>query len=249
MSELLDAVISYEPVVSGVSVPLKSNIVITLSGVDYNEALLKEGFFLEGPSGDQWVGPGVLPLEYPEGIPYEDVRDILDSAVDLVTAVEAEVTVVTGVNTEIILNPTYPLQANTVYRANLTDVFREDGVTEVDGFVTWPFTTGTGSVEELPSDISTSILATTIQGSAAAVEATPLAVVKTTPADHAIQQDPSLEEIEIEFNKNIDPDSVSDSAITIVGLPVTDHPSASISSSGDLYKAVEIVGNKIKLKI
>lgn len=250
MSELLDAVISYEPVVSGVSVPLKSNIVITLSGLDYNEILLKEGFFLEEPSGDQWVGPGVLPFEYPEGIPYEDVRDILDSAVDLTAVVEAEVTV-TGVNgnTEITLDPIYPLKASTVYRANLTGVFREDGETEVDGFVTWPFTTGTGSVEELPSDISTSILATTIQGSIAAVEATPLAVVKTTPADHAIQQDPSLEEIEIEFNKNIDPDSVSADTISIVGLPVTDHPSVNISSSGDLYKAVEIVGNKIKLKI
>ena len=68
MSDLLDSVISYEPVVSGVSVPLRSNVIITLLGTDYDETSLLEGFFLEGPSGDQWVGPGILPLEYPKAV-------------------------------------------------------------------------------------------------------------------------------------------------------------------------------------
>lgn len=249
MSDLLDSVISYEPVVSGVSVPLRSNVIITLLGTDYDETSLLEGFFLEGPSGDQWVGPGILPLEYPEGIPDEDLRDILDSAVDLVVPIDATVTVVSGVNTVVTLNPTYPLQANTIYRVNLTDVLERDGITAVSGFISWPFTTGSGSIEELPVEISTSILASAPQGVSAALAVSALKVVKTTPSDHAIQQDPSLEEIEIEFNKDINANSVPGSAITVKGLPATDHPSANITSSGDLYKAIEVVGNKIKLKI
>jgi len=247
MSDLLNKVISYEPVVSGVSVPLASNIKIVLSGTDYDEVSLQEGFFIEGPSGPQYVGPGFIVSEYPDGIPNEDLRDILD-APNMTVPLEGTVTVVKGTNTEVTFDPTYPMKASSLHRANLTDVLdATSGV--IDGFITWPFTTGTGSIEELPEDISTSIIATTAQGSAAAIAEAPLTIVKTIPADHAIQQDPALEEIEIEFNKEINPSSVSADGIKVEGIPVTDHPSANISSSGDLYKAVEVVGNKVKLKI
>ena len=249
MSDLLNRVISYEPIVSGVSVPLKSNIIITLSGLDYDEDSLLEGFFLEGPSADRIVGPGFLTLEYPEGIPYEDTRDILDTDFDYTQIVETTATITTGIHTIITLEPTYPLNASSIFRANLTNILRNDGVTEVSGFVTWPFTTGTGSIEELPEDISSSVLATTVQASAGVVAAEPLKVIKTTPSNHAIQQLPSLEEIEIVFNKPLDATSVTSDRVVIQGIPATDHPNISISSSGTLYKAIEVDGTILKLKI
>ena len=248
MSALLDAVVSYEPVVSGVSVPLLSNIIIVLSGTDYDTTSLEEGFFLEGPTGDQFYGPGLIPLEYPEGIPAEDVQDILDTAADLTTIVDSTVTVTTGVNTTITLDPTYPLQASVEYNVNLTDVL-DAAEDTISGFVTWSFTTGTGSIEELPEDISTSVLATSIQASSAILSAAPLKILKTTPADHSVQNSPNLEEIEIEFNKAIDATSIDSASIKIEGLPVTDHPSSDVSSSGDLYRGVTVDGAVVTLKI
>lgn len=248
MSQLLNKVLSYEPIVSGVAVPLLSNITIVLDGVDYDSTSLEEGFFIEGPSGVGVFGIGGLKLEYPEGIPAECDRDIFDTSYEQAAPIGGTVTVVKDVNTTVTFNPTYPLAASVEHKANLTDVL-DDSLATISGFISWSFTTGTGSIESLPEEISSSILSTTSMGIAGSLFAAPLKVVKTTPSDHAIQQNPSIEEIEIEFNKPIDPSSISADTIQITGLPVTDHPNISIKSSGDLYKAVEVNGKKVKLKI
>jgi hypothetical protein len=188
-------------------------------------------------------------LRYPFNISQGDPSDLLNSP-GYKGIVKGNVTVsgISG-NTVVTFSPMLPMAALIEYRVNLTDIFKSDGVTSIDGFVTFSFTTGSGSIEEVSSEISTSVLSTTIQGSTALENSSPLSIVSTTPSDHAIQQDPELSEITVEFNKKINANSVVPELISIESIPITDHPQANITALGRLTKSIEVDNTKIIIKI
>jgi hypothetical protein len=245
MSTLLDQLLDTFPANGDVGVPLQSNITITLSGLDYDTDSLKEGFFVEGPDTDLYIGPGLLELDYQGSI-----NDFLESPG--YQGIVAGVVTVTGINsnTLITFNPDLPLGASTEYRANLTGVLNAI-LAEVDGFVTFSFTSGTGSIEEIPSNISTSVLSSAIAESQTVGldDLNPLKVIKTSPQDFTVEHNPdTLNEIVVEFNKLLDPSSVADQ-VSVKTIPATDHPSAITKSQGDIITSLEVEGKKLKIKI
>jgi hypothetical protein len=249
MSDLLDRVKDTFPANGDVAVPLQSNITITLSGLDYDEDSLKEGFFIEGPDTDQYIGPGLLDLASPQNISQGDLDDFLQSPG--YKGIVQGTTTTSGIagDTVITFDPELPLSPLTQYTVNLTGVL--DALeAEIDGFVTFDFTSGTGSIEEIPSTVSTSVLSAAIAETSTpgVSDSTPLAVVSTTPSDHNVQQETTLNEIVVEFNKTLDPASVTDK-VTVKTVPSSDHPEAVTNSQGNLATSLTVEGKKLKIKI
>jgi len=248
MSNLVDVIVDHFPPVDGTNIPLGSQITVTFNR-EMDTDRLQEDFFIEGPDTDQFVGPGQVELKFPQNISQGDLDDFLRSP-GYTGIVEGsfEFETVSGVSTKLIFTPTRPLAATHDYKVYVSDTLDADG-NDITGMVYWEFQTGTGSIEELPSTISTSVLAATPQAQALATDLSALQVVKTTPSDHDIEQSVDLAEIVVEFNKEIDPASVDADSIIVQALPATDHPKADVSAAGDLAKSVEVDGNKLKIKI
>lgn len=248
MSDLSILVKDTFPANGDVSVPLQSNITLTLSGLDYDSSSLKEGMFLEGPDTDQFVGPGQLDLISPNNISQGEIDDFLNSpGYQGIVGGAVTVTGISG-DTVVTFNPTLPMAPLTDYRLNITGVTDSVQV-DIDGFLIYEFTTGTGSIETIPSNISTSILAVAIsEGANISTVATPLQVTSITPADLSVENKVDLKEIVIEFNKEIN-DTTLDGNITVETVPVTDHPNASTNSLGDLAISTTVEGKKLKIKL
>jgi hypothetical protein len=248
MSDLLDLVVDTFPANNDVGVPLQSNITITLSGLNYNSDSLKDGMFVEGPDTDQYIGPDLELQTFPENVSQGDLDDFLQSPG--YQGIVKGVVTVSGIagNTVVTFDPEKPLFPNIQYIVNLTGVLTGT-LASIDGFVSFGFETGTGSIEVIPSSISTSVLSAGIPEASLPASAEDLKVVSTLPADRAIQQLTSLSEIVVTFNKNINPVSVDVDDIIVRTIPASDHPNASKQSLGDLAKAVEVVGNQLKIKI
>jgi hypothetical protein len=248
MSDLLNLVLDTFPASNDVGVPLSSYLSITLSGTNYDESSLLEGCFLEGPDTDQYVGPGLELLQSPDNMSQGNLDDFLRSPGYRGIAV-ADITVSgSSGNTIVRVKPSQPMAALTEYVLNLTFVLENDGVTEINGHVTIPFTTGTGSIEVIPTTTSTSILARTTQSPLADTSATPLKVLSITPKDHAVQVPVTLNEIVVEFNKDLDP-SVDADSILIQAVPATDHPNLAITCNDTIAKQVTVEGNRLRIKI
>lgn len=248
MSDLLDRILSTFPANDDVGVPLLANVILVLSGLDYDTSSITDGLFLEGPDTDQYVGPGLIDQVYPNNISQGDVDDFLMSP-GFKGIVEGEITV-TGVdgNTQVTFNPTLPFAALTEYIINLTSI-TTSGLDDIDGYVTFSFETGSGSIEEVPSSVSSSVLADTFTDQELSDTSVALSVVKTTPVDHSVEQSVDLREIVIEFNKAVDPASIHQATVEVEGLPATDHPNATITSSGSIAKTLELSGNILRIKI
>ena len=245
MSDLLDLIIDTFPGNNDVGVPLQSNITITLDGLDYDEDSLKEGFFIEGPDTDQFVGPGLELAS--DNISQGDLDDFLQSP-GYRGIVQGTITV-SGIagNTVITIDPDLPLAPQILYVVNLTSILNA-AKEQIDGFVSFSFETGTGSIEVIPSTVSSSVLAAALPESVT-VSTEDLKVVSTSPEDRDIEQLTTTNEIVITFNKEIDPDSVDTSMVTVITTPISDHPQASTSSLGDLVKTITVLGKTITIKI
>lgn len=249
MSALLDAVVSTNPANNDTGVVLLSTISITLSGLDYDSTSLTEGFFVEGPDTDQYVGPGLLELTHPDNVSQGDLDDFLQSGgyKGLVKGTSAVTT--SGGNTIVTFTPDKPLSPLIEYTANLHSVLESDGLTTVDGFVSFSFTSGSGSIEEVPETTSTSVYGSTTLADIGLSTSIPLEVVKTTPADLSIKNSSLLKQIVIEFNKDIDAGTVSADDIKISTNPTSDHPNLSVTSYENLGKTVTVSGKKIIIDI
>lgn len=249
MSALFDSVNDTFPANNDVGVPLRSDITVTLDGLDYNVTGIQEGFFVEGPDTDQYVGPGLIEQTFPANISQGDLDDFLQSP-GYAGLVGGTVTV-SGVagDTVATFSSTLPLAPLTEYIVSLTDITNLAGDT-VSGFVSFSFTTGTGSIETIPDTVSTSVLSAALPESATTSTSDPLEVVSITPEDRSIQHDPDkLREIIIEFNKELDPASITAGLVDVQAIPATDHPSVNINAVGEVAKTVEVDGKKLKIKI
>lgn len=254
---LLDRIDDTFPANNDVGVPLLSTITI-LFDREMNETDLNDNLFVEGPDTDQFVGPGLALLEFPNNTSQGEVDDFLrspgyqgimqgDTTFEKVDMIDPLVTV-SGqpYRTRAIFTPDQPLVPLTEYTVMLSDTLDLLGATH-SGIITFSFTTGSGSIEEVPTETSTSILQTTAQPSVL-ITAGSLGITGTTPKDHAVQQDPKLETITIEFNKDLDAASVI-GKVSVLSEQATDHPNATSIANGDLANIVTVSGNILTVTI
>jgi hypothetical protein len=247
MSDLSDRIKDTFPANGQEGVPLTVDLTITLSGLNYDEDSLKEGLFLEGPDTDQYVGPGLLELQG-NNVSQGDLDDFLQSP-GYAGIVAGEVTV-SGIagDTVVTFNPTLPMAPLTTYTMNLTEVL-DSSESTIDGFVILSFIAGTGSIEEIPSTISSSVLSATLSESGTGLTADDIfSVLGADPADHSINIPIDTDEIIVKFNKPINPASIAGN-VQVKTIPATDHPNAITHSVGDLAITTEIEGNNLKIKI
>ena len=247
MSDLSNLIKDTFPANGDQGVPLKVDLTVTLSGLDYDEDSLKEGLFIEGPDTDQYIGPGLLELKF-DNVSQGEVDDFLQSpGYQGIVGGEITVTGVAG-DTLVTFNPTYPMAPLTEYKLNLTGVL-DGSSNEIDGFVTYSFQTGSGSIEELPSSISSSSLSAALSEAGAGITVdTDFEVLSSVPEDNAVQVSTDTDEIVFTFNKAINPASVSGN-VSVKTVPTTDHPNATTNSQGDIAVTTQVEGNKLKVKI
>lgn len=250
MADLLSIITDTFPANDDLGVPLKSQITISFSS-HLDEDSVKESFFVEGPDTDQFVGVDLDLQFYPDNISQGD--DFLESP-GYKGIVQGEITfaTVSGVSMTATFTPDQPLAALTDYTVHVSDLDGDlfttfSGIT-YSGHVTFDFQTGSGSIQEVPTTVSTSVL-TSLNQSTVQITQGPLKILKITPEDRAIEVDPDLEEITVEFNKELDPLSIDTDAISVKAHPATDHPNAGEVANGELAKTVTIDGKKITIKI
>jgi len=248
VANLIDTVVDHFPPVSGVSIPLNSVITIEFN-IEMDPVSLEESFFIEGPDTDQYIGPGLAMLANPANVSQADLDNFLRSpGYQGILQGIVDVNVVSGVGTTLSFTPDQPLYPTIQYIVNVSDPLDALG-NLVSGYISWNFETGTGSIEEIPSTISTSVLSVAPHVTDYITSQGPLLVVSTTPTDHAIEQLTTLTEIDIEFNKELDPASITDDSVIISTSVATDHPNVSPSAVGTVVKTLEVIGKILRIKI
>ncbi len=258
MPSIEDIIDDYQPANNEVGTPLKSKIIILFDRV-MDEVALSENIFLEGPDTDQFVGPDLQFQDYPFNVSQGDdfltspgLKGITTGKVTFERISLTDPPVVISGNvyrTRYIFTPDHALAALTDYTVHIPD-FVDSGNVTYSGYLTFDFTTGTGSIKELPSSVSSSIINTAlIQTLSVGTSTGAFRVISTNPADHSVQISPELDTITITFNNNIDPSSVDPDDIKIVTTPATGHPAACAVSIGDIAKSITVDGNKLIIRI
>jgi len=256
MANLIDTIQDYFPPASGVSIPLSSQIWMQFSGL-MDEEELENNLFLEGPDTDQYIGPGLLELTSPINVSQGDLDDFLKSPgyrgiVDGTFAFETVTGVgetVTGVGTKVTFSPSHPLAPTYQYVVHLMETLDAEGNTVSGNFI-WSFQTGTGSIQELPSSLSSSVLADLVEhGYVGLPSAEVLGIVSSNPADHSVNNPVDLDEIVITFDKALDPFSVTEDSVFVETLPVTDHPSATAVAQGEIITSLTVSGVELRIKL
>lgn len=267
MATIASIITTYSPSNNDVGVPLRATVSIVFSE-RMNETRLSEDFFLQGPDTDQYVGPGLLELRHPNNFSQGDIDDFLESPG--YTGLVAGTITFQNVDpndpdvekdtepyvTKLIFTPTNILAAKTEYTATLGDTLDYDG-NSYDTPVTFSFTTGSGSIEQLPSDTSTSVLSQTqsIAGrneteNVGVAAGSSLELVTSTPKDESIEIDSTdLVEIVLEMNKALDSSTINTGNISIKGYPIIEHPNLSITYTEDIAFLPSVDGRRIILKV
>ena len=122
------------------------------------------------------------------------------------------------------------------------------------GNINWPFKTGSGSIEVIPEDISTSVIATTIAGTSVTTVSPTFNIVSTRPTDFATNQTIPANDypIYINFDSPIDSSSVI-AGVTIDAFsePVTGIGSDGVYPSGGAKGALDysllVSGNQLQV--
>ncbi len=112
------------------------------------------------------------------------------------------------------------------------------------GNLSWSFTTGSGSIQTIPTTASSSIIGDT---SSSVVSPSIFSVTSISPLDKATNQPLTRNRIVIDFNTEVDPETVTADSIRIVGAPV--NGDSNIFLERDLYKNITVSGSKIILDI
>jgi len=247
MADLKTIIQDYSPPHNSVSIPLSSTITITFDRVMDTTSLERE-FFISGPDTDQFIGPGVAEFNlYPDNISQGD--DLLESpGYRGIVAGAFSFETLSGSRTKMTFTPTNPMAALTQYTAHLPEA-TDPAANSYTGHITFNWTTGSGSIEALPTTVSTSVLVPLTYQQAVLSAQTSLEVEKTTPANNAVEQDLELATIEIDFNKEIMPVTVTNDSVTVKGYEASDHPSANITVNKDIAKQLSVQGKKVILSI
>lgn len=112
------------------------------------------------------------------------------------------------------------------------------------GILTITFTTGSGTIQAVPTTTATSPL-----GVPAPVPVNAFYVTKVTPADGSSNlSEQEYKEIVIEFSQPIDPATVTQESVKILAKAVIDHPNLPIDSpNGEIAKKLTVSGNKLTI--
>jgi hypothetical protein len=116
MPNLVDLIADHFPPVSGLNVPLQSDVTITFNEL-MDESRLEEDVFIEGPDTDQFVGPGLIELRDPNNVSQGDLDDFLQSpGYSGIVSVDYTFETIGGTQTKVTLNPTRPFAPSISYR-------------------------------------------------------------------------------------------------------------------------------------
>ena len=252
MTILKDIIADYSPSFGSTSVSLNSSVVILFDRLMDTDSL-EEQFFISGPDTDQFVGPGITEFNlYPDNVSQGDdflespgYKGIVDGSFSFETVGGA-----IGNTTQMTFTPSSPMAALTEYTAHLPEA-DDSGGTTYSGHVTFSWTTGTGSIEALPDTSSTSVLSSLVSSLSTLTDLEVVGVNGFSSSggtkkniSNSIENPVDTNRVEIEFNKNIAPASISGN-ISVKTYAATDHPSASSSVQGDLAKNTSVDGKKI----
>ena len=261
MATILSEIITdYTPANGDAGVPLASPITMTFDRLmDTNR--LKEDFFVEGPDTDQWIGPGLLELKSPDNISQGDLNDflkspgyrgivqgsfefkIIDSNGTEVDSANAEA------RTKLIFTPTQPLYPLITYTVHITETLDETG-TAWPGYAGFSFESGSGSIQELPASVSSSILSSGLAPtSVSTTQTTGLKVLSTSPVDFSINNSSDLSEIVISFDKDLDAATVTQARVKVETSLASDHPNLVGTAKGKLAKQLIVSGKTLTIKI
>lgn len=258
MPNLIDIITSTYPANSDAGVPLGTVITILFSKA-MDETFLEEQFFLEGPDTDTFIGPGAgLLLEYPDNISQGDefltspgLRGMVAGTYEFKkmdpnnTAVEV---LIEPYVTKMLFTPSRAMASLLEYTAHLPEGLDTDAVSYT-GHVTFSFTTGSGSIQEIPSTASTSVL-NALSSNSPLLALTPMEIVTLKPDDRSVRNNPDkLKQIEVEFNKIIDASSVDNTKVSVTVLPAIEHPYVSVTTNENIATSVSVSNKKLIIKI
>lgn len=257
MPRIIDVIDDYKPANNEVGTPLNSTIEIVFDG-PMDETILADQVFVEGPDTDQFVGPGFELLGYPNNISQggdflssPGMRGLLQGTTSFqkVSTTDAGVIVSSApYRTKMIITPDHVLSPLTEYTVNIPDFVTSGDIT-YSGYLTYTFTTGNGSITQLPTETSTSIITTALENTLSNYFAAPgsnFKVLKTWPKDDSVQVVASgVTAITVEFNSPVDLTSLSDDNVSITSYPATGHPTALAEAIGNIPKTLTAVGNKL----
>lgn len=250
MADLIDQIIDTFPANDDVGVPLRAAVTIKLTGVDYDLDSLIEGTFLEGPDTDQFIGPGQISLSYPNNVSQGDIDDFFESpgrkgiVPTVVTAEEVD----GGTNTLVSVISNLPFAASLLYTLTMGDMLASDGVTPYDGFATFSFTTGSGSIEEVPASVSTSPIRD-LSSTVPSISPELLAISQIFPEANSIEVDSRESIITVTFDKDIDIASLVEDEIIVAIEPTSDHPSVVFEPLSNAVKVITINGNVMTIRV
>jgi hypothetical protein len=112
----------------------------------------------------------------------------------------------------------------------------------LEGSIFWTFKTGSGSVVDVPDDISTSVIGNIVPVTTA-VATTTFGLSTATPLDRATNLPVTTNQIVLEFNSDVDPATVTSETVRLVGEPV--NGDEDLLTSREIYKDITVSGNKI----
>lgn len=106
---------------------------------------------------------------------------------------------------------------------------------------TFSFTTGTGSIESLPSTTSTSVLGTPTTSS---TDTGTFEVEETTPSHRELKVSPNQRVIKVVFSADVDPTTINDRSVRVEAHPATGYD-PNVTDIGRINKFILVQGDTI----
>ena len=109
------------------------------------------------------------------------------------------------------------------------------------GSLSWTFSTGSGSIQTIPTSTSTSITGSLVP----TISSVTFAVAEITPKDRTTNSILTTKRITIEFTKDVDSSTVTSERVKIMAYPVNGDPN--VLTEREIYKNLTVDGKKIIL--
>lgn len=242
---------SVHPLDASLGLPLQTQIHVVFNQLMDEATITTSTFLVSGPDESTWSGPD---LQLWDRVPPEEIlstttgEDFIEGSLSFSTE-----TVDSNPVTKVIFTATTLLKADTEYVVYLSgdeglDPDVATPITALDstklvGTYVWKFSTGSGSVKEVP-EVSSSAVSLPPHVSAVVTEQFLLST--TIPTDQATNLDISTNTITLNFNANVDETTV-DSAISIVADSVNGDPT--ITSAGTIAFTSNTVDRVVTLTL
>lgn len=243
---------SVSPLDSSLGLPLQTQISVVFNQLMDEDTINGSTFLVSGPDTSTWDTPGVRVInnQSPENV-------LIDfGGTEYIGGTISFVQVDLGGTpaTQAIFTPTTPLAPNTEYvvylagdegDTNVVTPISAIDATSLVGTYIWTFTTGSGSVSDVPDVSSSAVLAPPSVTSSSAI-LDPFDIESISPANRATNLGIDTDTIIINFNKNVDGSTV-DSAITIIAESV--NGDTTIPSAGSISFTSSTSGSTVTLTL